>query len=206
MAAGNSILMEYHYSGISYSEETYFTWMVFILEIHRRLQRAPLLSRLKHTGPNKFMGTRIFLLDQCHQNETTCSPSHFWPWFYGNTELTLAAQVWYAFMTLPFLRNTFDTISLCLPTSRFPQGIFTVFLSSADPATLLFSFLSSLIYSVIVSQACGFWEGWLTGSLRHKHWNVRPRGGSQISSPGPEANSWDSSVARNSKDRNGYCR
>lgn len=60
---------------------------------------------------------------------------------------------------LPFLRNTFDTISTQRSVSRFPQGIFTVFLSSADLATVLFSFLSSLIYSVIVSQACGFWEG-----------------------------------------------
>lgn len=34
---------------------------------------------------------------------------------------------------------------------------------------------------------CGFWEGWLAGSVRLKHWNVGPRGGSQISSLGPEA-------------------
>lgn len=34
---------------------------------------------------------------------------------------------------------------------------------------------------------CGFWEGWLAGSVRLKHWNVCPRGGSQISFPGPEA-------------------
>lgn len=111
-----------------------------------------------------------------------------------------------AFMTLPFLRNAFDTIRIWFPTSRFPQGIFTVFLSSADPATVLFSFLSSLIYSVIVSRACGFWEGWLAGSVRHKHWNVCPRGGSQISSQGPEANSCDGFMARNSKNQNGYCR
>lgn len=34
---------------------------------------------------------------------------------------------------------------------------------------------------------CGFWEGWLAGSGRLKHWDVCPRGGSQISSQGPEA-------------------
>lgn len=123
-----------------------------------------------------------------------------------------AVQSWlrlwrsYVFMMLPFLRNTFDATRIWLSTSQFPQGIFTIFLSSAHPATVLFSFLFSLIYSVIVSQACGFWEGWLAGSVRHKHWNVCPRGGSQISSQGPEANSCDGFVARNSRNQNGYCR
>lgn len=133
------------------------------------------------------------------------SPSDFWQQFYSWTELTLAVNV-LCIYDIPFLRNAFDTIRIWFPTSRFPQGIFTVFLSSPDPATVLFSFLSSLIYSVIVSQACGFWEGWLAGSVRHKYWNVCPRGGSQISSQGPEANSCDGFVARNSKNRNGYCR
>lgn len=165
------------------------------------------LSCFKHMGTNKkFTWTTVFLLNRLHRNEMICCPSSFWRWFYSSTELTLSGQVFYAFMTLPFLSSAFDTISVWLPASRFPQGIFTVFLSSADPATLLFSFLSSLIYSVIVSQACGFWEGWLAGSVRHKHWNVCLRGGSQISSQGPEANSCDSFVARNSKNRNGYCR
>lgn len=176
--------------------------MIFILEIHRQLRWSP-LSWFKHVYCNKFLWARVFLLDQFHHDKTVCSPGCFWQWFYDSCLWQLRS---YAFMTLPFLRNAFGTISIWLPTSRFPQGIFAVFLSSADPATVLFSFLSSLIYSVIVSQACGFWEGWLAGSVRHKHWNVCPRGGSQISSQGPEANSCDGFVARNSKNRNGYCR
>lgn len=163
------------------------------------------LSWFKHMSCNKFVWTRVFLLDQFHptrQSALLVTPdSNFtvgqsWHWQLRS----------YALMTLPFLRNAFDTIRIWFPPFQFPQGIFTVFLSSVDPATVLFSFLSSLIYSVIVSPVCGFWEGWLAGSVRHKHWNVCPRGGSQISSQGPEANSCDGFMARNSKNRNGYCR
>lgn len=78
MEAGNVILMDITVLKLDgSSEETYFTQMVFTLEVHTQLQQSPLLSWWKHTGPNKFMGTRVFLLDQCHRNKTTSSPSHF---------------------------------------------------------------------------------------------------------------------------------
>lgn len=170
--------------------------MIFVSEISYTVT-VNTLGWFKHMSCNKFMWTRVFLPDHFHQTRQSAllvtSDSDF---TVGQSWL---GQLRSAFMTLPFLRNAFDTIRIWFPTSRFPQGIFTVFLSSADPATVLFSFLSSLIYSVIVSQACGFWEGWLAGSVRHKHWNVCPRGGSQISSQGPEANSCDGFMARNSK-------
>lgn len=51
-------------------------------------------------------------------------------------------------------------MALCFPVL---WGIGTMFLSSTDLATVLFSFLSSLIYSVIVSQAVASgrsdWQG-----------------------------------------------
>lgn len=72
-------------------------------------------------------------------------------------------RVWVFTAGLPFLGNTSDAVSVWLSASQFPWGISTVFLSSLDLATVLFSFLSSLIYSVIVSQAVasgrGDWQG-----------------------------------------------
>lgn len=189
-----------------YSEKNHFTWMIFVSEVSAHSPRPPLWVGLS---------VWVVITSSCEQqcffltNPIIRRQSALLVTSDGDFTV---AQGWLwqsrscAFMTLPFLRNTFDTIGIWLPASLLPQGIFTVFLSSADPATVLFSFLSSLIYSVIVSWACGFWEGWLAGSVRHERWNVCPRGGSQISSWGPEANSRDDFVARNSKNQNGYCR
>ena len=189
-----------------YSVKSLFTWMICISEANMQLQRSPLWVGLSIAVViYTFTWARVFLLDQSHQKKTVCSPSYLCQQLYGGTGPSLAAKV-LCIYDIVFSEKRIWYHESVPPPFPASAGHLPRVLILCWPCHCLVFF--PVLFDILCYCKPGLWLlGGVIGRVSQtKRWNVCPRGGSQISSAGPEANSCDGFVARNSKNRNGYCR